>query len=197
MQMTLTGSIRVSLEKWLTFPHGKDSLHPWSGLFSQSLWSVSSLSCLGHWGYQFRSHTQEAVNLRAGHPEMMMFCRMLGRKWLSLVGVASIKRQGDGRGCQENRVCIQRPQLLLWKSYQMDHQLPHFSHSDSCLCHRKIFYRAATGGEGSCMVVMTYVQGEDDSEWAWSFAPDPPVLGFTQISLRDLTCAYGWPSSCP
>ena len=102
MQMTLTGSIRVSLEKWLTFPHGKDSLHPWSGLFSQSLWSVSSLSCLGHWGYQFRSHTQEAVNLRAGHPEMMMFCRMLGRKWLSLVGVASIKRQGDGRGCQES-----------------------------------------------------------------------------------------------
>ena len=81
MQMTLTGSIRVSLEKWLTFPHGKDSLHPWSGLFSQSLWSVSSLSCLGHWGYQFRSHTQEAANLRAGHPEMMMFCRMLGRKW--------------------------------------------------------------------------------------------------------------------
>lgn len=91
MQMTLTGSIRVSLEKWLTFPHGKDSPYPWSGLVSQSLWSVFSLSCLGHWGYQFRSHTQEAANLRAGHPEMMMFCRMLGRKWLSLVDVASIK----------------------------------------------------------------------------------------------------------
>lgn len=94
MQMTLTGSIRVSLEKWLTFPHGKDSPHPWSGLFSQSLWSVFSLSCLGHWGYQFRSHTHQAAYLRAGHLEMMMFCWMLGRKWLSLVDVASIKRWG-------------------------------------------------------------------------------------------------------
>lgn len=94
MQMTLTGSIRASLEKWLTFPHGKDFPQPWSALFSQSLWSVSSLSCLGHWGHQFRSHTHKAAYLRARHPEMVTFCRMLGRKWLSLVDVASIKRVG-------------------------------------------------------------------------------------------------------
>ena len=106
------------------------------------------------------------------------------------------KGGGNGRGCQGNRVCIQRPQLLLWKSYQMDHQLPPFSHSDPCLCHRKIFYRAAGGREGSCIVVTTYVQGEKDSEWAWSSVPASPVLRFTQIHLWDLSCAYGWPISC-
>lgn len=55
---------------------------------------------------------------------------------------------GNGRGCQGNRVCIQRPQLLLWKSYQMDHQLPPFSHSDPCLCHRKIFSGQQGVGRG-------------------------------------------------
>ena len=58
-----------------------------------------------------------------------------------------------------------------------------FSHSDPCLCHRKIFDRM---WGVVCTAVTTYVQGEEDSEWACSFAPDLPGLGFTQISLRDL-----------
>lgn len=94
MQMIFTGSVRLSLENWLTFPPAKDSPRRWPGLSSGSLWSVLFLECLGHWRHQLRSLPEEAARLRAGYPRMTC----CGEEMLSLVeplcwplGVASVE----------------------------------------------------------------------------------------------------------
>lgn len=98
MQMTLTGLVRLSLEKWLTFPPTKDSPYRWLGLSSQSLWSVLFLEGLGHWRHQLRSHGRGSTVGSWAPRDDSAPETCWGRKWLSLVGplcwplgVASIK----------------------------------------------------------------------------------------------------------
>lgn len=122
--MVLTGSIRRSPEEWLPFLLGRESLCPWCSLSSRSLWSVLSLSCWGHWGHWFRSHADGTAYLKASTQRWKCSADMLGEE-MALPRGCCIK-EGGARGCQGNRVSVLRSQLLLWKSYQLGHQLPLF-----------------------------------------------------------------------
>lgn len=74
MQIILTVSVRLSLEKRLPFPHRKDFPHPWPGLSSESLWSVFFPGSLEWWRHWLSSHTDQAAHLKAGHSAMTVLC---------------------------------------------------------------------------------------------------------------------------
>lgn len=108
----------------------------WKGFPSPLAWAllskplISPLRCLGCRRHQLRSCTDRPAYLRAGHPEVTMLCRHAGEEIVFFGGnyllatECCINERGSGWGCQGGRVSIHRPQLLLWKSYQLDNQLP-------------------------------------------------------------------------
>lgn len=110
---------------------------------------------------------------------------MLGEE-MALPGGCCIK-EGGARGCQGNRVSVLRSQLLLWKSYQLGHQLPLFPLQIFGFVTEKNFLTEWLGK--GVYEVTTYVLGKEDSEWACCFAPALLGLGFIQISRRGL---YPW-----
>lgn len=183
--MVLTGSIRRSPEEWLPFLLGRESLCPWCSLSSRSLWSVLSLSCWGHWGHWFRSHADGTAYLKASTQRWKCSADMLGEE-MALPRGCCIK-EGGARGCQGNRVSVLRSQLLLWKSYQLGHQLPLFPLQIFGFVTEKNFLTEWLGK--GVYEVTTYVPGKEDSEWACCFAPALLGLGFIQISRRGL---YPW-----